>query len=159
MMFLTGAESKEDLRAIEALSTPEQLDRFGRSREVLRKYANNARKCTSLTGFMSWYKSFIRYSGEIRNPTVTGNAGDDRVLLAGFGIAGEGGEVNDILKKVYFHDHANKDTMSPDRRAKLLLELGDRFWYDFNLMDELGIDFRDVIQANMDKLTEDPRTN
>jgi NTP pyrophosphatase (non-canonical NTP hydrolase) len=59
---------------------------------------------------------------------------------------------------VYFHDGDNKDTMRQERRDKLLLELGDRFWYDFNLMDELGIDFRDVLQKNMDKLTHDPRT-
>jgi NTP pyrophosphatase (non-canonical NTP hydrolase) len=159
---LTGRETKEQIAAIEAAEFkehgPDALDRFKRSRRVLYTYAFRARNAFDLEEFMRWYGLFIDYSGEIRNPSVTGNAGDDRILLAGFGIAGEFGEADDVLKKVYFHDHARKDTMNPERRDKLVLELGDGFWYAFNLMRELGIDFREVLQKNMNKLTYDPRT-
>jgi len=155
---LTGFETAAEIALLEQTAEPEDLDRFKRLRPMLGRYSKNAEEAHGLGDFLFWYGKFIDYSGTIRNPKVTGNAGDDRILLAGYGIAGESGEVADVIKKIYFHDGDNKDTIKPDRRAKLIEEWGDRFWYDFNAMRELGIEMREILQANMVKLTVDPRT-
>lgn len=132
-------------------------DRFGRSRASMRHIAENARKAPDLGEFLDWYRNFVTYTSTIKKPFVTSNANDDRLLLAAIGIASEGGELLDVHKKVYFHDHKRRKTMSPDRRVKAVKEAGDIMWYFFVWLDMMGLDIREVIQTNMDKLSEDPR--
>ena len=166
---LTGYETAEVISGLEANAAPEELDRFKRFRPLLRRYADNAQQAETLDTFFFWWGKFIAYSASVRNPSVTGVARDDQALLAGYGLAGEGGEVSEVIKKTFFHDKDRVATMKPDRRAKLIEEWGDRFWYDGQLADTLVGEwtqgdgsiaefFRHVIQSNMDKLTDDPRT-
>jgi NTP pyrophosphatase (non-canonical NTP hydrolase) len=49
--------------------------------------------------------------------------------------------------------------ITPERRAKILKELGDVFWYAAQLCTELGADMGEVAQANLDKLAERQRAN
>jgi NTP pyrophosphatase (non-canonical NTP hydrolase) len=42
--------------------------------------------------------------------------------------------------------------ISPERKQKILKELGDVFWYAAQVCTELGADMGDVAQANLDKL-------
>lgn len=157
LLPLNGFETDGEIRRYED-DAGDGLDRFGRSRNVMYTYGTRAKNANTMEEFLMWYKAYIRYTGQVRNPSITGNPRNDRAIMAAFGMAGEGGEVIDVFKKVFIHDKKTLDTMSPERRAKLIDELGDRFWYDCNLLDLLGLDIRDVMQSNMTKLTSDTRT-
>lgn len=61
------------------------------------------------------------------------------------GIAGEGGEVNDEIKKYVFHD-------KPLDLEKLIKECGDVIWYIARLMDLLQVPLSHVMRANYEKL-------
>lgn len=162
---LTGHETREEITAIEKATPPGQLDRFGRSRELMSFYAYKARNSSTLDEFFEWWTKFIAYTSEVRHPSVTGSPVDDAIILAGYGLAGEGGEVSDIIKKIYFHDKSRHGSIDGERLSKLTEEWGDRFWYDgqlayhlaANMQGDLGALFRLIIQGNMDKLTHDLR--
>lgn len=61
------------------------------------------------------------------------------------GLAGEAGEVADLVKKAVFHRH-------PLDREKLIKELGDVLWYVAALCTKLGVHMDDVMAANIAKL-------
>jgi NTP pyrophosphatase (non-canonical NTP hydrolase) len=64
---------------------------------------------------------------------------------AALGLAGEAGEVADMVKKITFHGHAF-DT------ASLVDELGDALWYVAEMASVLGVGLDMVAQANIAKL-------
>lgn len=64
---------------------------------------------------------------------------------AGLGIAGEAGEVSDIIKKHLFQGH----TLNRDH---ILEELGDVAWYLALCSDLIGCDLETVFQTNINKL-------
>lgn len=132
-------------------------DRFGRSRKKMRELQESARQTDNMEDFLAWYRAFIYYTSTISKPYLTGTARDDKMMLAAMGFASEAGEFSDVFKKVYFHDKKRVKTMDPARRKKAILEAGDALWYFFVGLNELGIDIREVLQANMDKLAEDDR--
>lgn len=70
---------------------------------------------------------------------------NQRLLHAGIGLATEAGEFLDALKKHVFYGK-DLDTVN------LQEEMGDVFWYCALIADELGVDFADVMQTNIDKL-------
>jgi len=61
------------------------------------------------------------------------------------GLAGESGEVADVVKKVAFHDHP-LDTMV------LANELGDVLYYLAAMANELGLSLEAIAEANIKKL-------
>lgn len=61
------------------------------------------------------------------------------------GLAGEAGEVGDIIKKHLFHDH-------PLDREALKDELGDVLWYLSNLANSVDMSLQDIAAHNIDKL-------
>lgn len=67
---------------------------------------------------------------------------------AGLGLAGESGEVADIIKKVVHHGR----DLDAEMEAKLKRELGDVLWYAAHLCNVLGWKFSDVATANVEKL-------
>lgn len=67
------------------------------------------------------------------------------------GLAGESGESVDVIKKAL---RDNVETLSEERRTMLIDELGDLFWYQARLLDFLGISLKEVLDRNVDKLTE-----
>ena len=67
---------------------------------------------------------------------------------AALGIAGESGEVADIIKKVVHHRHP----LDEATREKLLKELGDVLWYVAHAASVLGVTLDDVAYANVEKL-------
>lgn len=83
----------------------------------------------------------------MRTAVEVDNEVDWSYQLSGFGlgIAGEAGEVADLLKKVLHHGH-DMDT------AKLTKELGDVLWYVQAIAAVNGIKLSDVAQTNIDKL-------
>lgn len=72
---------------------------------------------------------------------------DDARLLPvfGLGVAGEAGEVADLIKKHVGHGH-------PLDVSKLKYELGDVLWYVAALADICGLTLDDVAAANIEKL-------
>lgn len=72
---------------------------------------------------------------------------ENKLLTAGLGIAGEGGEVAEVAKKVVFHG-------MPFDREKLIKELGDVLWYVAFAAAALDVTIDYLIQRNMEKLRE-----
>jgi len=69
----------------------------------------------------------------------------EKILGATLGLAGECGEVVDIIKKVQFHGH-DLDI------NKLKLELGDVFYYLYSLCHLHNLTVEEVLDANVKKL-------
>ncbi len=67
------------------------------------------------------------------------------LTLTALGIAGESGEVIDIIKKVLYHSH-ELDVSALDE------EIGDLLWYVVLLCDTVGLTLDDVMQTNVEKL-------
>ncbi len=69
----------------------------------------------------------------------------ERMLGFACGLAGEAGEVADLVKKWAIHGHELD-------AVKLTKELGDVLWYMYALAAEQGIILQAVAEANIDKL-------
>ena len=67
------------------------------------------------------------------------------VLNACLGLAGEVGELNDMIKKWVFHEKELDET-------HLKKELGDVMWYVAMMCESMGWDLDDILQMNIDKL-------
>ena len=72
---------------------------------------------------------------------------DDQLMIAwnAIGLAGEAGEIMELVKKGIFHQHG-LDT------EKMHKELGDLLWYVAALCTKLGFSMDAVMQANIEKL-------
>lgn len=70
---------------------------------------------------------------------------ENELLNYGLGIAGEAGEVADLIKKGLFHGHG----ISKDEIAK---ELGDTLWYISQIARLFDLSLEDVAQLNIKKL-------
>ncbi|HEY6435438.1 MAG TPA: nucleoside triphosphate pyrophosphohydrolase family protein [Ignavibacteriaceae bacterium] len=71
-----------------------------------------------------------------------------RLNTAGTGLASEGGEFSEIVKKILFHGKEyNADNVFHMKR-----ELGDIIWYWSNACIALGLDPNEVIAENVAKL-------
>ncbi len=70
------------------------------------------------------------------------------LLTAGIGLASEGGEFNEIVKKMFFQGKPlNEENIFHMKR-----ELGDIIWYWINACRALDLDPNDVIAENVKKL-------
>lgn len=68
-------------------------------------------------------------------------------LIFGLGLAGESGEVADIIKKQYGYGRKlNLEHLSE--------ELGDVMWYVANICTTYGLKLDDVLEQNVQKLRE-----
>lgn len=72
---------------------------------------------------------------------------DDQLMIAwnAIGLAGEAGEIMELVKKGIFHQHG-LDT------EKMHKELGDLLWYVAALCTKLGFSMDDIMTANIEKL-------
>ena len=75
----------------------------------------------------------------------TGSKG--RLINGALGMAGETGEVVDIIKK---HTQYNKEL----NVQHLKEELGDVLWYMAIILEDIGSSFDEVMQMNQDKLNK-----
>jgi pentatricopeptide repeat protein len=69
----------------------------------------------------------------------------ERILLGALGLAGEAGEVVDLVKKMHFQGHTIDTEQVKD-------ELGDVMWYIALLCHSLGLSLEDILQANVAKM-------
>lgn len=70
------------------------------------------------------------------------------LMTAGIGLASEGGEFNEIVKKMLFQGKP----FNEENRFHMKRELGDIIWYWVNACRALGYNPNDVIAENVDKL-------
>ncbi|MBX4181763.1 hypothetical protein KW807_02770 [Candidatus Parcubacteria bacterium] len=71
----------------------------------------------------------------------------DEIMNAALGLAGEAGEVVDVLKKMFYHRPKN-------RRDELMVEMGDVYYYMGKLQDLFGFTTEEILEANKVKLFE-----
>lgn len=72
---------------------------------------------------------------------------DEEIMIIwnAIGLAGEAGEIAELVKKGIFHQHGLD-------REKLAKELGDCLWYLTSLCTKLDFDLSEIMQANIEKL-------
>lgn len=70
---------------------------------------------------------------------------NEHLMNGALGLAGESGEVADIVKKAFMQGHP----MDRDHIAK---ELGDICWYIAETATAIGYDLETIMQMNIDKL-------
>lgn len=70
------------------------------------------------------------------------------LMNAGYGLGSEGGEFQEIVKKIVFQGKP----LNEDNTFHMKRELGDIIWYWINACRALGLDPNDVITENVEKL-------
>jgi NTP pyrophosphatase (non-canonical NTP hydrolase) len=86
------------------------------------------------------YRGSVYRTGQFKTQTS-----NEAATMGAMGLAGEAGEVCDLIKKQVFH-------AKPVDREKLLNELGDvRFYFEYLLIN-FGFTMEEVEEANMNKL-------
>jgi NTP pyrophosphatase (non-canonical NTP hydrolase) len=71
---------------------------------------------------------------------------EQRLTNAALGLAGEAGEVVELIKKELYHGKGRD-------LDKICKELGDVLYYAARLADEVGLPLSDVLQKNYEKLS------
>ncbi|HNQ31121.1 MAG TPA: nucleoside triphosphate pyrophosphohydrolase family protein [Candidatus Woesebacteria bacterium] len=72
---------------------------------------------------------------------------DAMTVWNAMGLAGEAGEVSELVKKGIFHQHGIDS-------ALLRKEIGDVLWYCAALCTTLGLSLDEIMQENIDKLAK-----
>jgi len=93
-------------------------------------------------------KDPVEFVEHVRKLHNTSNVNIPLLLTAGIGLASEGGEFNEIVKKIFFQGKQ----LNEDARFHMKRELGDVIWYWMNACNALGLDPNDVIAENVKKL-------
>ena len=90
-------------------------------------------------------EDFVEHVRKLHNTT---SVNIPLLLTSGIGLASEGGEFNEIVKKIFFQGKP----LDEDNIFHMKRELGDIMWYWMNACNALGLDPNDVIAENVDKL-------
>jgi hypothetical protein len=90
-------------------------------------------------------EAFVEHVRKLHNNS---NVNVSLLLTAGIGLASEGGEFNEIVKKIFFQGKPlNEENIYHMKR-----ELGDIAWYWTNACNALGLDPNEVLAENVSKL-------
>lgn len=90
-------------------------------------------------------EAFVEHVRKLHNSS---NVNIPLLLTSGIGLASEGGEFNEIVKKIFFQGKPlNEDNIYHMKR-----ELGDIAWYWTNACNALGLDPNEVLAENVNKL-------
>jgi NTP pyrophosphatase (non-canonical NTP hydrolase) len=96
--------------------------------------------------FEAWSDAtFAEYQAEVARCSAHPTPGADVMVKDALGLAGEVGEVVELIKKARFHG-LELDV------AKLKNECGDVLWYLADLCAQAGFTLADAAQSNTDKL-------
>ena len=91
------------------------------------------------------FDDLLRRINELRNTT---NINISLLMTAGIGLASEGGEFNEIVKKILFQGKP----LTEAEVFHMKRELGDIMWYWVNACTALGLNPNDVVAENVNKL-------
>jgi NTP pyrophosphatase (non-canonical NTP hydrolase) len=91
------------------------------------------------------FDDLLRRINELRNST---NVNISLLMTASIGLASEGGEFSEIVKKILFQGKPLTDA----EIFHMKRELGDIIWYWTDACTALGLNPNDVIQENVNKL-------
>ena len=91
--------------------------------------------------------TFNEYQKEASRTEPSYNFKDDILLNATLGLAGESGELVDLVKKHYFQGHKLD-------KVKVVSELGDILWYIALMCKYLEVDLDLIPSYNIAKLTQ-----
>lgn len=90
-------------------------------------------------------EAFVEHVRKLHNNS---NVNIPLLLTAGIGLASEGGEFNEIVKKIFFQGKP----LSEENIYHMKRELGDIAWYWTNACNALGLDPNEVLAENVGKL-------
>lgn len=90
-------------------------------------------------------EQFDIYQEQARKTANTEGEAKDRLANWALGLAGEAGEVADIVKKHVYHGHELD-------LEELKDELGDVLWYLAGMSYDLDVWFSEIAEGNIDKL-------
>ena len=93
-------------------------------------------------------KAVDAFVSRIRELDETTGVNIPLLLTSGIGLGSEGGEFQEIVKKVLFQGKP----LAEDTVFHLKRELGDIAWYWANACNALGLDPNDVLAENVNKL-------
>ena len=85
------------------------------------------------------------YQSEVMRTAASDSTPEMALAVLALGVAGEAGEVADLLKKHLGHGH-------PLDRDKAAKELGDVLWYVAALANRLGFSLEEIARLNVAKL-------
>jgi NTP pyrophosphatase (non-canonical NTP hydrolase) len=89
--------------------------------------------------------NLVEYQDRVKR-TMNKSLGEKQALsMLSMGIAGESGELIDMLKKSLYHDHELNI-------HEVIKEVGDIMWYIANLCNELNLDLSQILDINIEKL-------
>lgn len=97
----------------------------------------------------------MNYREEVlkNRPDFEASTIEAKLTNGGLGVAGEAGEVADLIKKILFHVPAGSYPTIPEvMRQKLIHEIGDVHWYLEFLAATLGVSTQEILEANVAKL-------
>ena len=72
-----------------------------------------------------------------------------KIIYPALGLAGEAGELANQVKKIIRDDGGN---LTPERKEKIVDELGDVLWYCAALASDIEMSLDAIAQANLLKL-------
>lgn len=106
---------------------------------------------TIVDDYFQRYRDFVDSKVRLGNSNLASSSNDDngyytRLNLGALGLAGESGEVVDLLKKVIHGKELD--------RSKLVDEMGDVLWYFTLICNVTGLSFDEIMKHNMNKLNE-----
>ena len=116
------------------------------------KYIDFVNNVTSISS--SNPEAFIDRVNELERKlpedNINGSGVDlNRLLTAAIGICAEGGEFAEIVKKISFQGKPYNEA----NREQMIVELGDVMWYIAQGCIALGVDFNEILERNVTKLT------
>ena len=116
------------------------------------KYIDFVNNVTSISS--SNPEAFIDRVNELERKlpedNINGSGVDlNRLLTAAICICAEGGEFAEIVKKISFQGKPYNEA----NREHMIVELGDVMWYIAQGCIALGVDFNEILERNVTKLT------
>ena len=93
-------------------------------------------------------KNLYAFIDRLKELDASTHANLPLLLTAGIGLASEGGEFDEIVKKIFFQGKP----LNEDNIFHLKRELGDIAWYWANACNALGLDPNEVLAENIAKL-------
>lgn len=67
---------------------------------------------------------------------------------------GLGGEVGEVLNEIKKLERDDNNIMTPQRKLKIIEEMGDVLWYMSAMCNRLDTNFNELIKHNKNKLVE-----